>query len=215
MNSADFDFPLRILTPRSWATSVLAEPMALLNDHFHLEKKAATSALDMMGRWQGEIVPIRWFNLMSTIAKDETDHMKLIAKLIAKRIGTCSKNHANPYASALRGLVRKGTSQQELMDRLLVSALIELRSCERFRLLADASQDEELRKLYLGLWASERGHYLQFFDAATWVMPSSVVDSRWPVMLDEEAVIIQAQSSGPRIHSWNLEIDTRNHTGFE
>ncbi len=196
------DLPLLILTPRTWAVAALSDPMALLNDHFHLEKKAATSALDMMGRWQGDVVPIRWFNLMSAIAKDETDHMKLIAKLISKRHGTCSKMHANPYAGALRRLVRKGTATQELMDRLLVSALIELRSCERFQLLAEVAQDAELQKLYVGLWASERGHYLQFFDAASWVMPPSVVADRWATMLEEESVIIQSQLPGPRIHSW-------------
>ena len=139
-----------------------------------------------MGRWQGMTAPIRWFSLMSGIAKDETDHMKLIAKIISRRNGTCGKVHVNPYAKALNTLVRRGTAKHELMDRLLVSALIEIRSCERFELLADHTNDAELAKLYRGLWASERGHYLQFIESANWVLPSRIIESRWIEMLEQE-----------------------------
>ncbi|NBV83960.1 hypothetical protein EBR57_07565 [bacterium] len=194
--------PLHVKTPEKWAVTALSHPLALLNDHFHLEKKAATNALDMMSRWQGEIVPIKWFNVMSAIAKDETDHMKLIAKIIAKRNGTCTKVHSNGYASALRHLVRKGTASVELMDRLLISALIELRSCERFHLLATTTTDPELQKLYTGLWGSEKGHYLQFIESAAWVMPPKLVQERWEIMLNLETQVIQSQPPGPRIHSW-------------
>ncbi len=196
------DLPLHILTPPEWAQQALYDPLALLNDHFHLEKKAATNALDMMGRWQGQTPPIRWFSVISGIAKDETDHMKLIAKLIAKRNGSCSKRHFNPYARALNDLVRLGTAKHELVDRLLISALIELRSCERFLLLGNATTDPELTKLYTGLWASERGHYHQFLELADWILPPTDVQTRWQILLQNEADIIVTQASGPRIHGW-------------
>jgi len=196
------EYPLLIVTPKVWAEQALSSPLDLLNDHFHLEKKAASNALDMMGRWQGQSAPIRWFTLMSAIAKDETDHMKMIAKLIAKRGGTCTKLHVNPYAKALHGLIRRGTAQQELMDRLLISALIEIRSCERFECLADHTTDPELSKLYRGLWGSERGHYRQFFEAAGWIQPQKTIDSRWQDLCWLESKIIQEQEPGPRIHSW-------------
>lgn len=196
------EYPLQLLTDPQWAITVLTSPLELLNDHFHLEKKAATNALDMMGRWQGMEVPIRWFKLMSSIAKDETDHMKLIARLVAKRGSTCSKLHVNPYAKALNKRIRLGSAKNELIDRLLISALIEIRSCERFELLSRHSHDAELAKLYHGLWGSERGHYLQFLEAASWVLPATAVEARWNELVTEEAQVMRSQSPGPRIHSW-------------
>ena len=88
------------------------------------------------------------------------------------------------------------------VDRLLVAALIEARSCERFKLLAEAvSDDRELAKLYRGLWASEHGHYLSFIQLAEQIQPEKLVAKRWDEMLDAEADIIQRQPPGPRMHS--------------
>jgi tRNA-(ms[2]io[6]A)-hydroxylase len=101
-----------------------------------------------------------------------------------------------------------GKGTVELMDRLMVSALIELRSCERFHLLAGAcaatgdQHDKELAKLYRELWASEHGHYLVFLELARHVQPAKTVQKRWREMLDAESDIIQQQTPGPRMHSW-------------
>jgi tRNA-(ms[2]io[6]A)-hydroxylase len=95
-----------------------------------------------------------------------------------------------------------GTGPGELVDRLMISSLIEARSCERFKLLADAVQDDkELSKLYRGLWASEHGHYLSFIQLAEQIQPDKLVARRWDEMLDAEAQIIQRQPPGPRMHS--------------
>jgi tRNA-(ms[2]io[6]A)-hydroxylase len=83
----------------------------------------------------------------------------------------------------------------------MISSLIEARSCERFKLLADVSQDQELAKLYRGLWASEHGHYRTFVQLAEQVLAEKVVAKRWDEMLDEEARLIERQSPGPRMHS--------------
>jgi tRNA-(ms[2]io[6]A)-hydroxylase len=84
----------------------------------------------------------------------------------------------------------------------MISSLIEARSCERFKLLAEAcDSDAELAKLYRGLWASEHGHYLSFLQLAEQIQPSDVVAKRWDEMLDAEAELIQSQSPGPRMHS--------------
>jgi len=113
-----------------------------------------------------------------------------------------TKSHSNSYASALHQLVRKGRGTEELVDRLMISSLIEARSCERFKLLGDAVQDDaELRKLYRGLWASEHGHYLSFLQLAEQLLPENVVAKRWSEMLDDEAGIIRDQPPGPRMHS--------------
>jgi tRNA-(ms[2]io[6]A)-hydroxylase len=139
---------------------------------------------------------------MTAVSRDEVEHLAIVCRLLARRGGRLTKQHSNPYASALRDLVRKGQGPAELVDRLMVSALIEARSCERFQLLADACDDDkELTKLYRGLWASEHGHYRTFIQLAEQIQPSDIVAKRWDQMLDAEAKIIQKQTTGPRMHS--------------
>jgi tRNA-(ms[2]io[6]A)-hydroxylase len=195
------DLPLRYTTPPGWAPGVLAEPLALLNDHAHLEKKAATNALELLNRWPEPTPPENWVAAMTAVARDEVEHLAVVSRLLARRGGKLTKSHANPYAADLHRLVRKGHGVEELVDRLMISSLIEARSCERFKLLAEACQDRELAKLYKGLWASEHGHYLSFIQLAEQVMPERAVQKRWGEMLDEEARIIRRQTAGPRMHS--------------
>jgi tRNA-(ms[2]io[6]A)-hydroxylase len=109
--------------------------------------------------------------------------------------------HKNPYANALRTLVRKG-GNGEIIDRLLISALIEARSCERFGVLSAAAEecgDAELGGFYKRLYASEFGHFTTFLRLANKVSKSA--DARWGEMLENEARILAAQEPGPRIHS--------------
>lgn len=197
----DVALPLRYLTPPTWAPAVLADPLALLNDHAHLEKKAATNALELLNRWPEPRPPENWVTAMTAVARDEVEHLAVVARLLARRGGKLTKSHSNPYASALHQLVRKGLGPEELADRLMISSLIEARSCERFKLLAEACPDAELAKLYKGLWASEHGHYLSFLQLAEQIQPRAAVEQRWGEMLDLEAGIIQQQDEGPRMHS--------------
>ena len=199
---ADADLPLRYLTPTGWARHVLARPLELLNDHAHLEKKAAANALELLNRWPEPRPPENWVAAMTAIARDEVEHLATVCRLLARRGGRLTKQHSNRYASDLRALVRQGTGPGELVDRLMVSALIEARSCERFLLLGEAcDEDLELRKLYRGLWASEHGHYRTFLQLAEEIEPENWVAKRWDEMLDEEARIIEGQAAGPRMHS--------------
>jgi tRNA 2-(methylsulfanyl)-N6-isopentenyladenosine37 hydroxylase len=193
--------PLKFRTASDWAARVLNDPLALLNDHAHLEKKAAANALELLNRWPEPNPPENWVAAMTAIARDEVEHLSTVSRLLARRGGRLTRNHGNPYAGALHQLVRKGLGKEELIDRLMISALIEARSCERFHLLAFAAQDDELRKLYANLWASEHGHYLTFIQLAEQILPAEVVSKRWNEMLDHESAIIQKQSSGPRMHS--------------
>lgn len=198
----DADLPLRYRTPPSWAVAALREPLALLNDHAHLEKKAATNALELLTRWPEPNPPENWVAAMTAIARDEVEHLAVVSRLLARRGGRLTKQHANPYASDLHKLVRRGRGPEELVDRLMISALIEARSCERFQCLGEAvDDDEELRKLYHGLWASEHGHYRTFIQLAGQILPQEQVATRWEEMLDAEAELIRRQSRGPRMHS--------------
>ena len=195
------DLPLRYQTPDVWAAQVLRDPAALLNDHAHLEKKAAANALELLNRWPEPNPPEYWVEKMTAIARDEVEHLAVVSRLLARRGGRLTKYHRNPYAQALRELVRRGTGVSELLDRLMVSALIEARSCERFEVLSRNCGDAELAKLYSELWASENGHYRIFIDLARQLPEMRDVEGRWSELLDAEAAIITAQSPGPRMHS--------------
>jgi tRNA-(ms[2]io[6]A)-hydroxylase len=198
---SESELPLKFATSPNWARDVLREPLALLNDHAHLEKKAAANALELLNRWPEPYPPENWVTAMTAIARDEVEHLAVVCRVLARRGGRLTKQHSNPYASALRQLVRKGEGRDELVDRLIVSALIEARSCERFKLLAEVCEDAELAKLYRGLWASEHGHYRTFLQLAEQIDSRQTVERRWNQMLDAEARIIQSQEPGARMHS--------------
>lgn len=191
---------LRYTTPPEWVEQVMSDTLILLNDHAHLEKKAAINALDMLNRWPEPCPPETWVQSMTAIARDEVEHLGAVNRLIHRRGGKFYRYHANSYANDLRKLVRMG-GRGELVDRLMVSALIEARSCERFQVLSAHCEDVELAKLYRGLFASEHGHYQVFINLAETVPYAERVPQRWDEMLDAEADIIAAQEPGPRMHS--------------
>lgn len=189
------------MTPPEWALRVLEAPLALLNDHAWLEKKAASNALELLNRWPEPNPPENWVAAMTAVARDEVEHLAVVVRLLARRGGRLTRSHENPYASELRRLVRTGHGPEELMDRLMISALIEARSCERFYLLALESKDKELAKLYRGLYASEAGHYRLFLDLAHSLPNARAVKARWGEMLDAEARIMARQPARPTMHS--------------
>ncbi len=199
MPAAPHELPLLSRTPAGWAHAALSDPVALLIDHAFLEKKAANNAMELMTRWPGDWTP-GWVETMAAIARDETAHLAQVLRLLAKRGGRLERVHKNPYATALRLLVRKGGTG-EILDRVLVSALIEARSCERFGVLAAAAADPEIAAFYKALFASELGHYKVFLKLASKIAPAHAMDARWRQMLAEEARILGEQTPGPRIHS--------------
>jgi len=137
---------------------------------------------------------------MTGVARDEVAHLSQVVRILLDRGGRMERFHKNPYANALRDLVRKA-SRRELLDRLLVAALIEVRSCERFSVLAAASTDAELAGFYGSLCRSEFGHYKVFLRLAGKFTRKAELEARWQEMLAAEAEIMAAQAPGPRIHS--------------
>ena len=196
------ELPLHYRTPATWAAEALAAPLELLGDHAHLERKAASNALELVSRWPaGESSPDAWVSILAAVARDETIHLHAVSRLLAARGGAMPRVHRNAYASALHGLVRRGQGTRELLDRLLISALIEARSCERFELLANSGGDAELCAFFDSLRGSELGHYKVFLHLAGMVVADDERDRRWQELLAAEAAIIAAQPPGPRMHS--------------
>jgi tRNA-(ms[2]io[6]A)-hydroxylase len=191
--------PLHSQTPIDWARAVLADPISLLIDHAFLEKKAAANAMELLTRWPNEWVE-GWVETMASVARDETAHLAQVTRILIRRGGRLDRIHKNPYANSLRQMVRKGEAT-EILDRLLISALIEARSCERFAVLAAASEDAELAGFYQALYASEFGHFKVFLKLACKIASPQAVDARWQYMLAAEANILAQQATGPRIHS--------------
>ena len=204
--------PLRSRTPVEWGRSVLEQPIDLLIDHAFLEKKAANNALEMMTRWPGDFVP-GWVETMTAVARDEAAHLAQVVRILSRRGGRLERMHKNPYANALRLLVRKGGQPAETLDRLFVAALIEARSCERFAVLAEAAVDQELGAFYKALYTSEMAHYKVFLKLAHKLAAKPVVEARWEEMLAHEARILAAQEPGPRIHSGCGAISGRGYAG--
>jgi tRNA-(ms[2]io[6]A)-hydroxylase len=197
----DTDFPLAYRTPDHWAPSALQDPLALLNDHAYLERKAASNALDLLNRWPEPGPPETWVSALATIARDETQHLSDVSRLLAKRGGQLDRKHKSRYASDLRALVRQGKTPDETVDRLLVSALIEARSCERFEILGRMCPDAELASMYGGLAVAERGHYAVFLRLAELAVGTEARDRRWRDLVAAEAEIIKRQPAGAHLHS--------------
>jgi len=205
---------LRVATPPSWADLALGAPLVLLNDHAHLEKKAAANALGLLNRWPIEPsdthtreAGAEWVRLLSTVARDETEHLARVLRVLEHRGGSMSRGHRNGYAAALHRHVRLGQGRAEVQDLLWVSALIEARSCERFALLGAAAQEVDLLALYRVLERSERGHHRIFLDLARSLSGATEAASGWSAWLDREADAIGSQPPGPSMHSgWSAQV---------
>ena len=198
--SSASDLPLLSRTPDSWADAAISDVLALLSDHAYLEKKAASNALELLNRWPEPDCPHDWVGTLAAIASDETAHLGLVVRLLHRRGGRLERTHRNPYANALRALVRKGQGNEELADRLLISALIEARSCERFEVLARRIADRDLARFYARLSSSELGHYAVFLRLASYALAEQAVGRRFRELLAAEAAIIAAQPPGSRMH---------------
>src|SRR3954466_2467424 len=110
----DAELPLRHQTPPEWAAAALQRPLELLNDHAHLEKKAAANALELLNRWPEPRPPENWVSAMTAVARDEVEHLATVCRLLARRGGRLTRQHGNPYAGALRVLVRNGAGRAEV-----------------------------------------------------------------------------------------------------
>jgi tRNA-(ms[2]io[6]A)-hydroxylase len=190
------ELPLRLATPPEWADRVLEEPLRLLADHAHLERKAAINAIYLISHWPQHEGLVE---AMQGVACEELEHLALVHRILVARGGRLTSEHSNPYVAALQETVRKGTVHH-LLDRLLVAALIEARSCERFEVLAERAADRELRKLYSGLGSSERGHYRVFVGLAERIHGAEATEARWQHLLDRDARILAALPFAHAMH---------------
>jgi tRNA-(ms[2]io[6]A)-hydroxylase len=187
---------LRTATDPAWASFALARPDRLLQDHAHCEKKAAATALSLVAtypeRTELSLPLVR-------LAQEETQHFFRVLAEMSRRGLTLGRDGGDPYASALLALART-PREDRLLDRLLISAIIEARSCERFRLLADVAQDLGLARLYRGLVIAEERHHLLFQHLAGRFFGRPACDERLAQLLDSEASIVRKLPPRVAIH---------------
>src|SRR5438105_1418632 len=145
---------LLVQTPRAWVTLAVERFDEVLIDHAHCEKKAAAHALSLLAAFPQAPGLAR---AMARLAREEAGHLAQVLALMEKRGLTLGRDPGDPYAQALQAQVRQ-PARERLLDRLLVSALIETRSEERLRLLSRHLADPELRRFYARLALAETGH---------------------------------------------------------
>lgn len=190
-------FGLKAPTPPTWFEACAANLDALLADHAHCEHKAAASALSMLAKHPDEPVISE---AMVALAQEELEHYQIMAALVHKRGGKLGHADKDPYVVALLPLARRQGPAEALVDRLLISSLIEARSAERFFILAEKLDDEELRAFYADFAITESRHHAHFLDLAFGVLPREVVKARFDELAAQEAEIMLARPPEPRMH---------------
>ncbi len=189
---------LKLPTDPYWAKIVESNIEEVLTDHAWCEQKAATNCITIIinNSEKPELV-----SALLEIAKEEVEHFKMVHDIILERGLTFGRERRDNYVNELAKFMKKGESREKaLVDRLLFSAMIEARSCERFKVLSDNVQDEELAKFYYYLMASEAGHYTTFLGFAKKYGEGIDVDKRWKEWLEYEAGVIQNYGKEESIH---------------
>lgn len=190
---------LKLDTDPRWVKNAVEGNIAeILTDHAYCEQKAASHAISLIVAYPDKTELV---DTMTDLAREEMAHFKMVHKLIQDRGFELGRERKDDYVNELMKFIRKGRDRNTvLMDRLLFAAMIEARSCERFKVLHDHIEDRELAKFYYDLMASEARHYTTFIKLAKQYCNPEEVEARWEEMLNFEAEIIQRYGSQDRIH---------------
>jgi tRNA-(ms[2]io[6]A)-hydroxylase len=180
-----------------WADAVALHLPELLLDHAHCEKKAASTAINLVFRYQ---VHPDLMAPLSAHAREELEHFELCLRELAQRGWAFAPLDPSPYAAELFKAIRRGEPER-LADTLLVMSLIEARSCERMKLLAESLPDPGLAAFYRSLLTSEARHHTTFVDLAASRIGRDAVKVRLPELAAHEAAVLAALPREARMHS--------------
>ncbi len=186
-------------TREGWFDSVKDRLDLVLIDHAHLEKRAASTALSMIFHYTGRHKMAR---ALSEVVQEEMDHFARMLDILDERDIELRKLKPAPYASELVNAIR-GNEPQRLLDKLLVAALIEARSCERFSILKDGVEDDpQLAAFYEELFRTEADHHTLYTGLAREFFPHDEVKSRLQELADLEVEALKAGKGQIRLHSY-------------
>ncbi|MBT8266472.1 MAG: tRNA-(ms[2]io[6]A)-hydroxylase [Bacteroidia bacterium] len=189
---------LKLPTDPRWVNIVEKNIEDILTDHAFCEQKAASTAISLIVSFPeySELV-----TEMTALVKEEISHFKMVHDRILERGWTLGQDRKDDYVVQLLKFFPKGGSRTtQLVHRLLYAALIEARSCERFRLLSEELKDKDLAEFYRKLMVSEANHYTMFLGFARSYGNRKEVDEKWQQLLDYEAEIMKDLSKKKTIH---------------
>jgi tRNA-(ms[2]io[6]A)-hydroxylase len=190
---------LRLPTDPRWVNLAEKSLEDILTDHAYCEQKAATSCISIIQRYSDKE---RIVQELSPVVTEEWGHFRLVLAELQKRNLRLGKQRRDEYVNELLKFEIKGDSEEErLLDKLLICALIEARSCERFKRLSEGLDDEYLRNFYRRFMESEAGHYTLFIELAETYIDKEKVRVRWKEWLEYERNVIQKLiPRGDRMH---------------
>jgi tRNA-(ms[2]io[6]A)-hydroxylase len=191
-------FRLKLPTDPRWVNIVEKNIEEILTDHAYCEQKAATNAITIVVKFpeRTELV-----NAMLELAQEELGHFKQVHDKLTERGFVLGRERRDEYVNLLYEFQRKGGSREiHLIDRLLFGAMIEARSCERFKVLSENINDEDLKRFYKMLMISEANHYTMFINFARKYAVEENVEERWQQWLDYEGEIIKGFGLKETIH---------------
>ncbi len=189
---------LKLETDPRWVDVVESNIEEILVDHAWCEQKAATNAITII-TYNSEHEDL--VTQLLELAIEELEHFQQVHKIIKERGYTLGPKRKDHYVNQLFKFINRGGNQtQSLVDRLLFSAMIEARSCERFKLLSQRIKDKELSKFYYDLMVSEAGHYTTFITFARTYGKGIDVEKRWKELVEFEGKIIKSYGKSETIH---------------
>lgn len=190
---------LKLETDPHWVNIVEKNIEEILTDHAWCEQKAATNAISIVigYPYHSDLV-----DELLSLAKEELSHFEQVHEKIKERGYTLGFERKDEYVNELYKFMRKGYKKEiVLIDRLLFSAMIEARSCERFKILSQHIKDEDLRKFYHELMISEANHYTTFLAfARKYGQEVEDVNARWQQWLDYEAEVVKSYGKSETVH---------------
>ncbi|CAL2080329.1 tRNA-(ms[2]io[6]A)-hydroxylase [Tenacibaculum dicentrarchi] len=189
---------LQFETETSWADIAKDNLQQILTDHAFLEQKAASNAVSIIINYSEETELVQ---SMSEIAIEEMEHFKMVHDFMVKRGMVLGREQKNDYAIRLQKFFTKTKDRTNaLVQRLLIAALIEARSCERFKVFSENMEDEELSKFYKDLMISEANHYTVFLGFARKYQDKDIVNKKWNDLVAFEAEMMRNRGSEAKIH---------------
>lgn len=190
---------LELPTDPRWVNIAEMQLEEILIDHAYCEQKAASACISMIVHYPEKE---KLVEVMTPVVAEEWAHFRMVLKELNKRGFKLGRARKDEYVNRLQEIIKKkGDREEVFLDRLLLCALIEARSCERFKLLSQHIAEEDLRKFYHELMISEAGHYRNFIELAETYLPAEKVRSRWKELLAAEAHIMQTlEVRGDRMH---------------
>ena len=189
---------LKLPTDPRWVKLVEGNISKILTDHAWCEQKAASNAISTIVRYP-ELTDL--VEELTLIAQEEMEHFGMVVEKIKARGWVLGHERKDDYVGELSKFIKRGGSREEqLVDRLLFAAMIEARSCERFKMLSERIDDEDLATFYRDLMVSEAGHYTTFLGFARKYHGGVDVNVRWQAFLDFEAGIMQRYGTKETMH---------------